>query len=57
MKNVDLYLNLKMWIAAHRFLKKVDLYHFFLKKSGPRPEKKWTSTCKFGPFMHDFLKN
>ena len=26
MKNVDLYLNLKMWIVIHHFLKKMDLY-------------------------------
>ena len=31
------------------YQKNVDLYAWF-------SEKKWTSTCKCGPFTHDFLK-
>ena len=47
-------------------LKNVDLHAWFSEKSGPWPEnvdllrmifwKKWTSTWKCGPFMHDYLK-
>ena len=47
-------------------LKMCTSYEWFYEKSGPRPEnvdvlqmifwKKWTSTWKCEPFMHDFLK-
>ena len=47
LKNVDLYSSFSENMDF--YLKNVGLYAWF-------SEKMWTSTCKCGPFTHDFLK-
>ena len=50
------HLNIKNVDLHSSFSEKMDLYQKNVNLYAWYSEKKWTSTCKCGPFTHDFLK-